>query len=73
MMPGLPTMNPKEDIVDFKKLFEMEEFTPDMLKIYPALVLKDTPLYDDYKSGNYKPYSTKDMINVLSEAKKMLP
>ena len=73
MMPGLPTMTPKEDIADFKKLFEMDEFKPDMLKIYPALVLRDTPLYEDYKSGNYKPYSTKDMIHVLTEAKKTIP
>ena len=73
MMPGLPTMSPKEDIADFKKLFEMDEFKPDMLKIYPALVLKDTPLYDDYKLGNYKPYSTEEMINVLSESKKIIP
>ena len=73
MMPGLPTMSPKEDIADFKKLFEMKEFKPDMLKIYPALVLKDTPLYDDYKLGNYKPYSTEEMINVLTESKKMVP
>jgi len=73
MMPGLPTMSPKEDIADFKKLFEMDEFKPDMLKIYPALVLKDTPLYDDYKLGNYKPYSTEEMITVLSESKKSIP
>ena len=73
MMPGLPTMTPNEDIADFKKLFEMNEFRPDMLKIYPALVLKDTPLYDDYKLGNYKPYSTEEMINVLVEAKKNIP
>jgi len=73
MMPGLPTMTPTEDIADFKKLFEMDEFKPDMLKIYPALVLKDTPLYEDYKLGNYKPYSTEDMINVLTEAKKNIP
>ena len=73
MMPGLPSMTPKEDIADFKKLFEMNEFKPDMLKIYPALVLRDTPLYDDYKLGNYKPYSTEEMINVLVEAKKNIP
>ena len=73
MMPGLPSMTPKEDIADFKKLFEMNEFKPDMLKIYPALVLKDTPLYDDYKLGNYKPYSTEEMINVLTESKKNIP
>ena len=73
MMPGLPSMTPKEDIADFKKLFENNEFKPDMLKIYPALVLKDTPLYDDYKLGNYKPYSTEEMINVLTECKKGIP
>ena len=33
MMPGLPTMSPKEDIADFKKLFEMDEFKPDMPQI----------------------------------------
>ena len=73
MMPGLPTMTPEGDIADFKKLFEMNEFKPDMLKIYPSLVLKDTPLYDDYKAGNYKPYSTEEMIDVLAEAKKDIP
>ncbi len=33
MMPGLPTMTPEEDIVDFKKLFSDSQLRPDMLKI----------------------------------------
>jgi len=73
MMPGLPTMTPKEDVLDFQKLFKMDEYKPDMLKIYPALVLKNTPLFDDYKSGNYKPYSTEEMIDVLSQIKRKIP
>jgi len=73
MMPGLPTMTPEEDIADFKMLFEDERFKPDMLKIYPSLVLEGTPLYQDYKDGVYKPYSDQEMIRVLTEIKKEVP
>ena len=73
MMPGLPTMSPKEDIEDFKKLFSDQELRPDMLKIYPSLVIENTPLYDEYKIGKYKPYSDEEMINVLTEVKKDIP
>ena len=73
MMPGLPTMTPKEDIADFKKLFSESKLRPDMLKIYPSLVIENTPLYTDYKNGKYAPYSDEDMINVLTEVKKEIP
>ena len=73
MMPGLPTMSPVEDINDFKMLFDDERLKPDMLKIYPSLVIENTPLYDDYKAGKYTPYSFDDMVKVLTEMKKMVP
>ena len=73
MMPGLPTMSPTDDIKDFQTLFEDSRFKPDMLKIYPSLILKDTPLYDEYQDGKYTPYSDDDMLNVLTEVKKMVP
>ena len=73
MMPGLPTITPQEDIEDFKLLFEDPRFKPDMLKIYPSLVLEDTPLYEDYKNGKYKPYSDEEMLRVLTEIKKQVP
>lgn len=73
MMPGLPTMTPKEDINDFKKLFSDPAFKPDMLKIYPTLVLENTPLYQSYKDGTYTPYSDLDMVHVLTEIKKIIP
>ena len=44
-----------------------------MLKIYPSLVLENTPLYDDFKAGKYTPYSFDDMVKVLTEMKKMVP
>jgi elongator complex protein 3 len=73
MMPGLPTMSPDGDIADFKKLFEDEALKPDMLKIYPSLVLQHTPLYQQYQQGEYLPYSDDDMIRVLTEVKKNIP
>ena len=73
MMPGLPTMSPADDIKDFQTLFEDMRFKPDMLKIYPSLILKNTPLYDEYQEGKYTPYSDDDMLNVLTEVKKMVP
>ena len=57
MMPGLPTITPKEDINDFKKLFNDSNFNPDMLKIYPSLVLENTALYNDFIAKKYTPYS----------------
>ena len=73
MMPGLPTVTPKEDIADFARLFEDPSLKPDMLKIYPSLVMGDTPLAEDYKSGRYVPYSDDQMLDVLTEVKKSVP
>lgn len=73
MMPGLPTMKPKDDISDFERLFNDSSLKPDMLKIYPSLVVENTPLAEDYKAGKYTPYSDDDMINVLTHVKKNVP
>ena len=73
MMPGLPTIKPEEDIADFKKLFLDSDLRPDMLKIYPSLVIENTPLYEEYRLGKYTPYSNEDMIRVLTQVKKDVP
>jgi elongator complex protein 3 len=73
MMPGLPNSSPEKDIQDFYTLFENPQFRPDMLKIYPTLVLKDTPLYKLYMSRKYAAYSDDDFVNILVELKKKVP
>ncbi len=73
MMPGLPTMTPQEDIADIIKLFNDASLRPDMLKIYPSLVLENTPLYDQYKAGLYKPYTERAMIDILATIKASVP
>ena len=69
MMPGLPTMTPNEDINDFKKLFNDSNLKPDMLKIYPSLVLKNTPLYNDYLEKNTSHILTKKCYMYLLKQK----
>jgi len=73
MMPGLPSMTAEEDIEDFRQLFSNPQLRPDMLKIYPTLILENTPLHTMYKERNFEPYSDDEMIKVLTEIKKIIP
>jgi elongator complex protein 3 len=73
MMPGLPNSSPEKDIQDFYTLFDNPMFRPDMLKIYPTLVLKDTPLYKLYMNKKYEAYTDDDFVNILVEVKKKVP
>ena len=73
MMPGLPGSNPQKDLEDFKKLFGDSRLKPDMLKIYPTLLLKGTGLAKLYEKGLYTPYPDEVFIDLLLEIKKAVP
>ena len=73
MMPGLPGMDPDRDLATFSRLFDDARFRPDMLKIYPTLVLPGTPLYDDWREGRYTPYDTRKATELLVAVKRLLP
>jgi elongator complex protein 3 len=73
MMPGLPGSSSEKDIEDFRRLFEDDAFKPDMLKIYPTLVLEHTGLFNMHKNGKYQAYSDDELIKVIVEAKKLVP
>ncbi|HEX6646587.1 MAG TPA: tRNA uridine(34) 5-carboxymethylaminomethyl modification radical SAM/GNAT enzyme Elp3 [Nitrososphaeraceae archaeon] len=73
MMPGLPGSTPESDINGFKTLLENDSFKPDMLKIYPTLVLKNTGLYKLYINKKYDAYTEEDIVNILIEVKKLIP
>ncbi|MCK4967991.1 MAG: tRNA uridine(34) 5-carboxymethylaminomethyl modification radical SAM/GNAT enzyme Elp3, partial [Candidatus Aenigmarchaeota archaeon] len=72
MMPGLMQTKQK-DIQMFETLFSDERFCPDMLKIYPTLVIKGTKLYDMWKNGEYSPLDTKSAADIIAHAKKKIP
>ncbi|MDD5086437.1 MAG: tRNA uridine(34) 5-carboxymethylaminomethyl modification radical SAM/GNAT enzyme Elp3 [Candidatus Nanoarchaeia archaeon] len=73
MMLGLPGSTEKKDINSFKKLFENSDFKPDMLKIYPCMVLKGTKIYDWWKNKKYKPITTEKAVDIITEIKKFIP
>jgi len=73
MMPGLPGSTPEKDLGDFRKLFEDPRLRPDMLKIYPTLLLRDTGLAKLYEKGLYKPYPDDVLTDLLLEMKKTVP
>ncbi|MGC8610634.1 MAG: tRNA uridine(34) 5-carboxymethylaminomethyl modification radical SAM/GNAT enzyme Elp3 [Thermoplasmata archaeon] len=73
MMPGLPGSNPEKDLESFKIIFENENYKPDMLKIYPTLVVKNSELYKWWEEGKYKAYDDETFLNLLIEIKKIVP
>jgi elongator complex protein 3 len=73
VMPGLPGSTFKSDVEMFKKLFEDERFKPDMLKIYPTLVIKGTELYKMWEKGEYKPVDEDYMVRLLKRIFKFCP
>lgn len=73
MMPGLPGSNPADDLEDFRRLFEDEAFRPDMMKVYPTLVVEGTALEKQQKAGRYNPYDLETVVELLSEMKRFVP
>ena len=73
MMPGLPGSSPKKDLASFKMMVEDERFRPDMLKIYPTLVVKGTELYDAWKLGEYTPLTLEETVDLVAKFKKSVP
>ena len=68
-MANLFGSNIKKDLIDFKKIFSDERIRPDELKIYPTSIVEGTVLYNYYKQDKYQPYSTDELILLLSQAK----
>ena len=73
MMPGLPGVSFKEDIINLRKLFTDQRFMPDALKIYPCMVLEGTKLYKQWKAGKYSPMTTKQATKLIAEFKRYVP
>jgi elongator complex protein 3 len=57
----------------FKTVFTDPRFMPDMIKIYPCIVVYQAELYDWFKKGKFKPYKDDDLIKLLIKIKKIVP
>lgn len=73
MMPNLPGSTVERDISMFEGLFSGPDFQPDMLKVYPCMVLGSSELYETWKKGGFVPYTDEELMTVLRGAKKFVP
>jgi len=73
LMPGLPGSNRKRDLQAFKRIFTDPRFKPDMIKIYPCLVLKNTRAYKWYLEDVFRPYTNEEAVDLIAEIKKNVP
>ncbi len=73
MMPNLPGSDPDKDKAMFTELFAGVLYQPDMLKIYPCMVLKKSLLYKIWARGGFRPYTDPELLDVLVAVKKKVP
>ncbi|UCC58545.1 MAG: tRNA uridine(34) 5-carboxymethylaminomethyl modification radical SAM/GNAT enzyme Elp3 [Candidatus Bathyarchaeum sp.] len=73
LMPGLPGSSFERDLKGFREIFTNPLFKPDMIKIYPCLVLEGTKVYGWWKKGEYRPYTTEEAAQLILEVKKFVP
>ncbi len=73
MMPGLPGATPEEDLEDLRMLFGRDDLRPDMMKLYPTLVVPGTALAKQFEAGVYRPYDLRTVVELLSDMKRFVP
>jgi elongator complex protein 3 len=69
LMPGLPGSTFESDREQFRILFEDPRFGPDMLKIYPTLVIPGTGLFRMMERGQFTPVDEDYCVRLIAEAK----
>ena len=72
-MLGLPGSTMESDLGELKELFANPDYRPDMLKIYPCLVIKGTPLYLQWQKRQFTPVTTAEAAEIISEFKRFVP
>ncbi len=73
LMPGLPTpqgpkISKERDIESIRQIFQDNHYKPDMIKIYPCMVMPGTPLEKEWKDGKFSPITTQEAGEVIVEA-----
>ena len=70
-MPNLHGATPASDRKDFARLWT--DFCPDEIKIYPNQLLANAELYEYWQRGEFKPYSTQELIDLIADIKPTIP
>ena len=70
-MPNLLGATTDLDRADFPRLWE--GLCPDEIKIYPTQLLESAPLYEYWQRGEYQPYTTQELVNLIADVKPSIP
>lgn len=72
-MPDLPGSSPAKDLKMMKYVYSSPDLQPDQIKIYPCVVNEYAELNKWYQAGKYKPYSAKQLLDLLLKIKEITP
>ncbi|MCZ2123731.1 MAG: tRNA uridine(34) 5-carboxymethylaminomethyl modification radical SAM/GNAT enzyme Elp3 [Anaerolineales bacterium] len=70
-MPNLLGATPQTDREDFAKLWV--DFCPDEIKIYPNQLLANAELYQYWQRGEFQPYTTPELVDLIADIKPSIP
>ncbi|HET6821622.1 MAG TPA: tRNA uridine(34) 5-carboxymethylaminomethyl modification radical SAM/GNAT enzyme Elp3 [Anaerolineales bacterium] len=70
-MPNLLGATPESDREDFSRLWT--DFCPDEIKIYPNQLLANAELYEYWQRGEFTPYTTEELIDLIADIKPTIP
>jgi elongator complex protein 3 len=70
-MPNLLGATPESDREDFARLWN--DFCPDEIKIYPNQLLANAELYEYWQRGEFQPYTTQELIDLIAAIKPTIP
>ena len=70
-MPNLLGATPESDREDFVRMWE--GYCPDEIKIYPNQLLENAELYEYWQRGEFTPYKTEEIVDLLVEIKPTVP
>lgn len=70
-MPNLLGATPQLDREDFARLWN--DFCPDEIKIYPNQLLANAELYEYWQRGEFQPYTTEELVDLIADIKPSIP
>ncbi len=73
LMLNLPGSTPAKDLAMFEKIYSHPDWMPDMVKIYPCVVNEHSDLYKSWKNKKYRPYTDKQLLELIKKIKKITP
>ncbi len=63
MMTGLPGETPESSMASAEKIIALR---PDAVRIYPTVIIRDTPLFDLWAAGEYREHTLEDAVELCA-------